>query len=42
MVPQPGERGGGWELNTIAQNKSNLPHKQLHQFVPVAFLNDSR
>ena len=32
---------GGWELNAIVQNKSNLPHKQLNEFVPVAFLNDS-
>ena len=33
--------GGGWELNAIVQNKSNLPHKQLNESVPVAFLNDS-
>ena len=33
--------GGGWELNAIVQNKSNLPHKQLNEFVAVAFLNDS-
>ena len=33
--------GGGWELNAIVQNKSTLPHKQLNEFVPVAFLNDS-
>ena len=40
MVPQLGESGRGWELNAIAQNKSNLPHKQLNEFVPLAFVND--
>ena len=41
MVPQLGGSGRGWELNGIAQNKSNLPHKQLNEFVPLAFVNDS-
>ena len=41
MIIALGAGGGGWELNAIVQNKSNLPHKQLNEFVPVAFLNDS-
>ena len=41
MIIALGGGGGGWELNAIVQNKSNLPHKQLNEFVPVAFLNDS-